>query len=242
MIKDSVKISGTPQQAASALAENIFLLTDRLLQKKEFVSLAVSGGTTPVLLFKELASKYSSKIPWEKIHFFWLDERCVPPSDEESNYGLTKEILLNKISIPSNNIHRIFGENEPEKEAFRYSREMESFLIKSIGFLVIDIVLLGMGTDGHTASIFPNQMQSFSSQKIAETAVHPSGQKRITLTGRTINNASNIFFFVIGKEKSEVISSIINNKKEFEAYPAAHVKSLSGNLTWYLDNAAASMM
>ncbi len=190
-----------------------------------------------------LAKDYKNKIDWMKVNIFWVDERCVPPDDEESNFGMTKKILLNKVSLPESNVHRIFGENEPQKEAIRYSEIIKYNLNFKNGFPVFDLILLGVGDDGHTASIFPDQMKLLNSKNICGVAIHPvSRQKRITLTGKIINNAERIYFLVTGKSKAIIISEILNKKDGYLKYPAAHINSDSGNVSWYLDKDAAGLI
>lgn len=242
MMNKNIHILPGPQQAASALAAVLYHLSKVMLMNKPSLSLAVSGGNSPILLFKELAANYTRKFEWKKIHFYWVDERCVPPTDKESNYGSANRFLLEQIPVPPSNIHRIMGEDDPAAEAKRYSDELKANLPHTNGFPALDVVLLGLGTDGHTASIFPGQTNLISSPEAVATSVNPSGQQRITLTGKTINNASTVFFLVTGKDKSEILASVIAKQKGSEAYPARHIKPVSGNLNWYLDKEAAASL
>ena len=210
---------------------------------KNLVSVALSGGSTPKSIFNYIAENYSTSINWGKIKFFWGDERCVPPNDPESNYLMTDKSLFSKIQIPSKNIFRIQGEDNPDKEAKRYS----NVITNEIGFKNnipnFDLMLLGLGEDGHTASIFPNQLELFSSNKICAAADHPvTKQKRITLTGKVINNSSKIIFLVTGKSKSVIADKIINKKKDYKNFPASFVNPVQGELIWMLDEPAAEML
>ena len=140
-----------------------------------------------------MANSSSDLVSWERVHFFWVDERCVPPEDPESNFGVAKSLLLDKIKIPSKNIHRIMGEMDPSEEAIRYSAEIAGSTVTKGRLPAFDLIILGLGEDGHTASIFRGNNKLFFSEKICETTVHPvSHQKRITITGAVINNADNI--------------------------------------------------
>ncbi|RPI72449.1 MAG: 6-phosphogluconolactonase [Ignavibacteriales bacterium] len=198
--------------------------------------LALSGGSTPRIIFNTLVEDFRKKIDWNKIHFFWGDERCVSLDHPESNYGMAKEYLLNHIDIPEENIHRIRGENNPADEAERYSDEIKNFLPEVKGFPQFDIVMLGLGEDGHTASIFPDQSELLSSGKICEVAVHPTTkQKRITITGNVINNSKRIFFIMTGMNKALILSQIMNKEDDYNKYPAAHIKPANGLLEWYLN-------
>jgi len=211
-----------------------------LIEEKTKINIAISGGNTPKLIFQEIVSSYKTKINWKKINLFWVDERCVPPDDVESNYGMTKKYLLDPIQIPSENIFRIKGENNTVEEAKRYSGVILGNLAEVNNLPQFDIILLGLGEDGHTASIFPNQMELLKSDKICEVAVHPeSKRKRITLTGRVINNSKKIYFLVSGKNKSSVVSKILNQNEDYLKLPGAHIKPVDGELTWFLDREAA---
>jgi 6-phosphogluconolactonase len=204
-------------------------------------TIALSGGSTPAILFAILGDNFSNSVTWSNVHFFWGDERCVPPDDPESNYGMTRKEFLDKIEIPSGNIHRIMGEKYPSVEAERYSLEIRENTAEREGFPMFDLVILGMGEDGHTASIFPGNHKLINSKKTCELAIHPvTSQKRITITGRVINNASNVVFLITGKNKAKVVSEILSGSISSQ-YPAAHINPEHGILKWYLDKAAAEL-
>lgn len=208
---------------------------------REQYNIALSGGSTPKIIFKVLAEKYSKKIDWNKVHFYWGDERCVPPDSNESNYRMTKDTLLDKISMPESNVHRIKGEAEPKEEAMRYSNELLSYLPIINNLPCFDFVMLGLGEDGHTASIFPDRLDLFSTNKICEAVKHPAtNQERITISGNVINNSLACAFFVTGKEKSAIVQSILNKTTESNLYPASKVNPVNNNLHWYLDSESAS--
>jgi len=238
---DSIKIFSTPYELAEALAFDLVNKIKEADKRKSLFTVALSGGNTPKLLFSLLGDHFASSVKWNMTHFFWVDERCVPPDNPESNYGMTKQAFLEKIDIPDSNIHRIKGEDEPEKEAFRYPGEIKSFTRLKNGLPVFDLVLLGMGEEGHTASIFPGNEKLLNSDKICEVAIHPvTGQKRITLTGKVINNAVSIIFHVTGKNKAGIIKEILERKEPALRFPADHIVPVNGNLYWYLDKEAGS--
>ena len=220
-----------------------------LLQEKssnipegKFVSVSLSGGSTPKKLFNYISSQEANNINWEKIKLFWGDERCVPPDNDESNYAMTKQNLLNNIDIPKENIFRILGENEPKKEAIRYSKILTENLEQLNDFPKFDIIFLGLGDDGHTASIFPDSTSLFNSTNFCEAVEHPqTKQERITITGHVINNAETVIFLVTGKGKAEMVGRLLNNGKEKEL-PASFVKPASGNVLWLLDTDAAALL
>ena len=216
--------------------------TDKL-NNNEYYSIALSGGSTPLKIFKYLSKNFNEKIDWNKIKFFWGDERCVPPEDPESNYKLAKENLFENIQISKENIYRIKGEAKPDNEDEAYSKVLEANLQVENGYPKFDFVLLGLGEDGHTASIFPNQINLFNSSNYCEVAVHPeSKQRRITITGNIINNAETIMFIAVGKNKAEKVYEILNNLESSNHYPAALVNPTSGNLVWLLDKESAELL
>ena len=184
-------------------------------------------------MFEVLADKYKDNINWQHVNFYWADERCVPPDSDESNYGMTLRYLLCKINIPDENVHRVYGENDPVNEAVRYSNLLEKNLEKKNDLPSFDLILLGMGEDGHTASIFPDQMELLNSDKLCAVATHPeSSQKRITLTGNVINNADRIYFLITGSNKAEVTKKILEKKNNYLKFPAAHIHNEEGILIW----------
>lgn len=216
----------------SELNEGFTAFILRLLEGKDSLSVALSGGSTPKALFDYWAQDTASKIPWNKIHFYWGDERCVPPDDEMSNYGMTQRHLFDKVSVPRKNIFRIYGEDSPEKEALRYGGILPP---------VFDLIILGLGDDGHTASIFPYNIYLWDSPENCVVAAHPeSGMLRVSFTGKVINEARNVAFLVTGKGKAEKVNEILGHEQEFaDRYPAARVAPRSGNLFWFMDKEAA---
>ncbi len=240
LMQREIKIFDNEETTAYNLAVKLMKLITSLSQVKSKINIAISGGSTPNKLFDVLSSKFSNKIMWSSINIFWVDERCVPPSDIESNYREAKIHLLDKIPIPASNIFRIKGEGKPEDESTRYSDTINNIVPSKNGFPKFDIILLGIGEDGHTASIFPDQLELLTVDKTCSVAVHPlSGQKRITLTGRVINNASEVLYFALGEKKAEIISDILNESENAKYYPAFHIKALNGITSYYLDKDAA---
>lgn len=232
-----LNISNTKQEVAKKFAD---YLAD-LIHSKKRVHIALSGGSTPKIVFDELTNTYIDKIDWKKVHLFWGDERCVPPTDTESNYKMTAEHLLSKVPIPIENIHRIKGENQPKYEVKRYAKVLKNKLPEIEKLPQFDLVILGMGDDGHTASIFPHEIALWNSYKLCEVAEHPeTGQKRITLTGKMINHAVAVVFLVTGEPKAEKVAEIINRKGACNNYPASLVAPKSGKLYWFLDQDAAA--
>ncbi len=213
------------------------------VKDKAVFHVALSGGSTPKLIFDVLASEYGDTIDWSKIHLYWGDERCVPPTDDQSNYKMTEEHLLSKITVPKGNIHRVLGEKDPKGEALRYANLLEINLDRVDGIPQFDLVLLGMGDDGHTASIFPDNIGLWNAEDHCVVAAHPdSGQQRVSINGKVINRAQEVIFLVTGATKAEKVDEIHNQKSNYKKYPAALVRPLSGNLTWFMDEAAANLI
>ncbi len=235
-----IKIFNNSSELAVAFCDELLNLSN--IKQKFFISL--SGGDTPKMIFKSLAEDYKNKIDWKKCNFFWGDERCVPPDDKESNFGMTKDLLFNRIDIPQENIHRIKGEQEPEQEAARYSEELLDLVPLKNNLPNFDLMILGIGEDGHTASIFSDQMHLLHSEKICDVTIKPdTKQKRISLTGKVIDNADRIIFLAVGDRKSKIIQAILEgDKKSKIKYPAANIHPVSGSLYFYIDNAAAKYL
>lgn len=204
---------------------------------------ALSGGSTPKLIFDVLAATHGQAIDWKNIHFYWGDERCVPPTDNESNFKMAQEHLFSKIEVPKENIHRILGENQPQGEAMRYANLLEIFLDRVDDIPQFDLIVLGLGDDGHTASIFPHEIGLWNANDHCFVATHPeSGQKRVSINGKVINRAKQVVFLVTGGNKAAKVQAILNRTEGHEPYPAALVRPTSGQLTWFLDEDAASLL
>lgn len=243
-MKHEIKILANAEAAAMAVAE---LIREKAVSKKQLgqlLNVAVSGGSTPKYLFGLLAEEdFRNSIPWETVRLFWVDERCVEPTHSESNFGMTYDALLQYAFIPGENIFRMKGEDIPQNEKVRYAGILRKELSAKNGFPVFDLILLGMGDDGHTASIFPDNLALIESDNAVEVAVHPaSGQKRITLTGKTINQAETIVFLVTGASKATVISEILNQKAGYQKYPASHITGIKNPVCFYLDKDSADLI
>ncbi len=207
------------------------------------VRLALSGGSTPTALFDFWSAEEAPE--WNRQEFFWGDERCVPPDHKWSNFGVTKKHLFDKLPGPGLfKWHRIYGENNPEEEVIRYSELLNKQLPRRNGIPSFDVIMLGLGEDGHTASIFPDRLDLWDSPADCVVAEHPeTKQKRISITGRIINNACHVAFLVTGKSKAERVRDIITNREHFRnIYPGAKVEPRNGTLRWFLDKEAAALL
>lgn len=231
----------TPEDTARAVAELIRVKSKEKNRLSLPYNIALSGGSTPKLLFNILAEEYAETIPWHFVRLFWVDERCVPPTHAESNFGMAYKSLLQYVPIHNANIFRMQGEVDPQAEALGYQNMLEMELPVRKGFPQFDLILLGLGEDGHTASIFPNNMRLLHSEMSVAVGEHPaSGQKRITLTGHTINQATQVVFLVTGAPKAPILRQIIGPEPKNDKFPASYVHPNSGSLEFYMDKYAAA--
>ncbi len=200
---------------------------------------ALSGGSTPGALYRLLsAAPYRARIPWAQVHLFWADERCVPPDDPGSNYRLVAETLLAGAPIPPENVHRVMGEWEPERAARAYEQAIRAFFGGASPRF--DLALLGLGKDGHTASLFPGADTLAETERLVVTAVAAYEGRpawRVTLTLPALNAARSVLFLVSGAEKAPVVQAILADGEEH--LPARRVRPIAGHLAWLLDAAAA---
>lgn len=221
-------------------AEAFVMLSSEAIGERGRFTVALSGGSTPKKLYEMLASdEFRNRIEWDNVHIFWGDERCVPPNSPNSNYRMANEALLSKVPIPSGNIHRFFAElGDPKNIAKKMEMELRaSFSLTGNAatneerFPRFDLIFLGMGTDGHTASLFPGT-SALNEQKrtVIENFVPTFDAYRLTLTFPTINNAREIIFLVAGSDKAVVLDEVLNGKYQPEKFPSQGVKPTNGNL------------
>lgn len=231
----------TGEEASEALAEQ--LIKEISESEGDTYNIALAGGSTPNRLYSIIGQELDSYALFRKVNFFWGDERCVGPDHEESNFGTAKRNLFGWMKSDLERVYRMRGEETPEEEAIRYSDLIKEKLPIVNGIPQFDLILLGLGDDGHTASIFPGQEELLTCDRLVSKAVHPqSKQERITLTGKVINNAKKIVFLVTGKSKATIIDSIFNEKDNYKNYPAYFIKPKNGEVEWFIDEKAASLL
>ena len=241
MIKEEIEIFETTNELYKGFTD----LVKKLLDVYPLINFSLSGGNTPKGLFEYWATNEAETIDWGRITFFWGDERCVTPETEMSNFGTAKDYLFNKVDkIEHKNWRRIHGENDPEEEADWYSRILTTKINKKNDVPTFELMMLGLGEDGHTVSIFPDSLDLWNSDQLCVTSVHPQNDvKRVSITGKVINNSQYVVFLVTGKNKAEVVKQIIKSRSEYkDTYPAANVDPKFGYLYWFLDKDAASLL
>ena len=209
--------------------------------------IAISGGSTPKATFQLLADPdqpWRSRMPWENLDLYWVDERSVPPDNADSNYRMTREALLDHLSLHPEQIHRIEGELEPELAAARYETELRNtFRLEGAEFPRFDLVALGMGDDGHTASLFPHTEAIHEvSRLVTANHVPQKDTWRITLTWPVIDHASSVFFLIAGEDKAQVLKEVLTGPRDPERLPSQLIWPASGILTLILDKAAAALL
>ncbi|HJU92099.1 MAG TPA: 6-phosphogluconolactonase [Pyrinomonadaceae bacterium] len=219
---------------ARAAAKVFVARSSRAVAKRGLATVALSGGSTPKLLYQLLADPnepFREQVPWSKIHFFWTDERHVPPDHPDSNYRMVNEAMLAHVPVTRDNVHRMMSENpNAEEAAAQYERVVPPRF---------DLILLGLGADGHTASIFPgSEVLHETKRLVAAPWVEKLNSYRITMTLPLINNALSVVFLISGVEKAEVVREVLQTTKR---YPAKEVRP-NGKLLWLLDKEAASKL
>ncbi len=225
-------------------AKQFARLAEQYVTQKGRFTVALSGGSTPQVLYKYLSlPPIRSEIPWGGIHIFWGDERMVPPDHPDSNFRMANEILLKKVPIPDENIFAMpMKETDPDRAAEMYEAAIhDCFDPDEDEIPVFDLILLGIGEDGHTASLFP-QTAALNEEDawVAKNYVPKLDKTRLTLTFPLINQAKNIFFLASGEKKAPVIQGLLSSTQPAMHYPAAKVKPVSGKLSYFIDEAAAS--
>lgn len=233
IVADANELSRVGAAEFEHVARNAVMARDRF-------TVCLSGGSTPRGLHSELA-RAAGRLPWDKFYFFWGDERHVPPDDKDSNYRMARETLLSHAPIPPDNVFRMHAEDsDAGRVAEEYEQTIRNFFALKAGELPrFDLVLLGLGPDGHTASLFPGSpaLQE-RSRLVAANWVQKLGQYRLTLTAPVINNAAEVIFLVSGGEKTAALQSVLYSDAPAEQFPAKLIQPVKGRLIWLVDRAA----
>jgi 6-phosphogluconolactonase len=235
----------TPQELFAAAAEEVVRTANEAVAQRGRFTIALAGGSTPKSLYNLLATNARTALPWDRMFFFWGDERHVPPADPESNYGMAEEAMLSKIPVAAGNVFRIKAENPNAAAAAEdYEQTLRKFFALELGqFPRFDLILLGMGPDGHTASLFPGTAAlQEKSRLVVANWVEKMKTHRITLTLPVLNAGRCVTFLVSGTDKATVLRAVLEENVPPEQYPAKLVKPNDGKLIWLIDRGAASQL
>ncbi|MGA7694062.1 MAG: 6-phosphogluconolactonase [Candidatus Sulfotelmatobacter sp.] len=233
----------TPQDLFQAAAEEVLRAAAEAIAQRGRFTIALSGGSTPRNLYTLIAANASASLPWDQMFFFWGDERHVPLNDPDSNYRMAKETLLSKVPIPPANIFPVPADNPDAAAAAQaYEDTLRKFFALAAGeFPKFDLILLGMGPDGHTASLFPETAAlQEKSRLVVANWVEKLSNSRITFTLPVLNAARCVAFLVSGADKAAVLHEVLEGKAPGEKYPSKLVRPIEGKLIWFVDRAAAS--
>ncbi len=236
-----IRIFKNIEELSRAAAEVFAACAEQSIVRHGRFAVALSGGSTPRRLYEFLGgAPYSERIAWQQVHLFWADERCVPPDHAESNYKLASDSFMTSVPLPEGNLHRVKGEEGPAAAACFYEEDLRHFF-GGIGFPSFDLIILGAGEDGHTASLFPNSPILLETTRLA-MPVYLERPKwdRVTLSLPVLNHASTVLVLASGRAKAEVVSHILSEHNTKD-YPAGLVSPVSGDLEWMIDEEAAAV-
>lgn len=241
-----VRVFSTLDELYQAAADQYAEVVKQAVISRGEAYVVLSGGSTPQKLYQLLARPpYQTSIPWDVIHFYWGDERCVPPEHPESNFGLAKKILLDRVPVRQENIHRVIGELTPEKAVEDYLRKLAKNGTTDQPWPQMDYTLMGMGADGHTASLFPgkeNHEEEIFPVISASADYLGRPAERVTLTPKVFNTSMNVVFLVTGADKVTTLSAVLNGPYDPINLPAQRILPTGGTLTWLIDSLAAKLI
>jgi len=226
-----------------AAEETAHIAGEAICTHGEF-TLCLSGGSTPAATYDLLATRFHLSVDWKEVQFFWGDERCVPPDNPESNFGMANRTMLSKLALRPDQVHRMRGEDSPPSAATAY----EDLLRKRFGlgegeFPSLDLVMLGLGDNRHTASLFPGDPAIHETQRLVVAVnVDAEPRNRLTITPPVINNAHCVMFLVAGQGKAAAVKDVLQGPRDADKFPAQIVAPHSGEVIWLLDKAAASLL
>ena len=234
-----LRVSESQAEAAAAAAEFILERLDEALRNARRATLAVSGGSTPKLMFEAMARQ---QFEWSKLQLFFVDERPVPPGHPESNFSMADAALCQPVGLKAEQVHRIQGELEPTAAAARYADDLaESFNLREGAAPRFDVLHLGMGDDAHTASLFPGEPLILDRSGLAGSVYAPAKKSyRVSLLPKALLNAANTVFLVTGPDKAKSLKAVLEGPRDFMAYPAQLVDRQAEQVVWFVDTAAAS--
>jgi 6-phosphogluconolactonase len=241
------QVWSTPEQMALAAARLFAARVEAAVESRGIARIALSGGSTPQATFKLLADPagpFLQTVPWDKLQLFWVDERTVPPGDPQSNYGVCRDLLLSKVPLPASNVFRMEGELPPEEAAARYESTLRNVMkLEGAESPAFDLVVLGMGPDGHTASLFPHtEALNEIGRLVVANHVPQMNTWRLTLTWPVINQASEVVFEMEGRGKTEILAEVLTSPRDAERLPSQLIRPRNGKLLFLLDEVAAAKL
>jgi len=228
---------------AQAAADHFVAASEEAIENRGRFTVALAGGSTPQETYSRLSDPMlATKVSWRNVHLFWGDERCVPPEHPDSNYRMARKTMIQKVPIPQANVHRIQGELDPDLAAEAYVEELQS-VFDSEERPRFDLIFLGLGEDGHTASLFPGSL-ALRETELWVLAVFSEALQawRVTLTPPVLNAARQLSFLVSGKSKAERLQEVLEGEPQPEPLPAQLIQPLNGQVTWLVDKAAAAKL
>lgn len=242
--KPEIAVVSNPDELSLRSAEEFIRRSEESIREKGYFTVALSGGSTPKELYRLLAdNRHSNRIAWERVNLFWSDERCVPPDHIKSNYRMVRELLIDKVPIPKENIYRMPAEQDDHAHAaMEYTQTLQRFFhLKAGEFPRLDLILLGMGDDGHTASLFPHTLALDDTDGlVSANYVEKLGEYRLTLTVPLINRAAHIVFLISGESKAAVLRDVVEGAYQPHRLPSQFIRTENGRLLFLVDRMAAS--
>ena len=244
-MKPEVRIFKDLEELSRAAANLFIERAAQSIAERDRFLVALNGGSTPTRLFQLLATDFRDEVDWSKVHVFWGDERCVPPDDPGSSYGQARDVLFSRVPTPDANIHRVRGDLGPVEASKEYALTLKEFSSPPLDWPRFDLVYLGMGEDGHTASLFPGSAVDAAKPTMPVTAHYQDRPaNRVTLTPVVFNSARAIVFMATGEKKAQILAVVLSDTHTHnpELYPAQRIHPNDGKLIWFVDEAAASRL
>jgi 6-phosphogluconolactonase len=245
MSEPKIAILDDPQSVYVHAAEEITHFSGEDISTHAEFTIALSGGSTPAAIYELLATRFRLSVDWKEVQFWWGDERCVPPDDRESNYAMAKRTLLSHLELRPEQVHRMRGELTPAQGARAYEQELRSaFSLADGEFPRFGLVMLGLGGNRHTLSLFPGHKATIEETQrlVVADEVEATPRPRLTFTPPVANRARRAMFVATGKEKAEAVRDVITGPRDPLKFPAQIIEPADGELIWLLDKAAASLL
>jgi 6-phosphogluconolactonase len=242
-MKPTVRIFKDLEALSQVATETFIRSAAEAIEKQGRFLVALSGGSTPDKTYKSLASPaFRSQVDWSRVFVFWADERCVPPEQPGSNFAGARQALLGHVPIPEENLLRIRGELPPQKAAANYARTLEGFAASPLNWPRFDLVMLGLGADGHTASLFPGSpLETTTPTMVVNADYQDRPANRVTLTPQVFNTARLVVFLVSGEGKAHALASVLEGEKRPLEFPAQRIQPENGQIVWLVDQAASRL-